>query len=123
MEKARAIIAGHADNAQAHRLLAAALRRLGRHAEAARADVDAIQASARSKPLLEALSAMRARQVGSAERILRSYLEANPADQQALRMLAAIAAVCGHRSEEGRVGKECVGTFRSRWSPTHSQNK
>src|SRR3546814_14314515 len=69
IEKARAIIAGHADNAQAHRLLAAALRRLGRHDEAARADVDAIQASARSKPLLEALSAMRARQVGSAERI------------------------------------------------------
>src|SRR3546814_3872906 len=96
MEKARAIIAGHADNAQAHRLLAAALRRLGRHDEAARADVDAIQASARSKPLLEALSAMRARQVGSAERIPRSYLAANPDDPQALRMLAEIAAVCGH---------------------------
>src|SRR3546814_13361600 len=23
------------------------------------------------------------------------------------------------RSEERRVGKECVGTFRSRWSPSH----
>src|SRR3546814_11114628 len=23
------------------------------------------------------------------------------------------------RSEERRVGKECVGTFRSRWSPNH----
>src|SRR3546814_14694117 len=26
------------------------------------------------------------------------------------------------RSEERRVGKECVSTCRSRWSPSHSQN-
>src|SRR3546814_20271830 len=25
----------------------------------------------------------------------------------------------GHRSEERRVGKECVNTFSSRWSPFH----
>src|SRR3546814_17234818 len=27
------------------------------------------------------------------------------------------------RSEERRVGKECVSTCRSRWSPTHSKKK
>src|SRR3546814_20610849 len=27
-----------------------------------------------------------------------------------------------HRSEERRVGKECVSTCRSRWSPSHTQN-
>src|SRR3546814_12534569 len=27
------------------------------------------------------------------------------------------------RSEERRVGKECVSTCRSRWSPDHSQKK
>src|SRR3546814_12715452 len=27
------------------------------------------------------------------------------------------------RSEERRVGKECVSTFRSRWSPDHEKNK
>src|SRR3546814_11858320 len=27
------------------------------------------------------------------------------------------------RSEERRVGKECVSTFRYRWSPTHSTKK
>src|SRR3546814_16523547 len=27
------------------------------------------------------------------------------------------------RSEERRVGKECVGTCRSRWSPHHSKKK
>src|SRR3546814_11402262 len=26
---------------------------------------------------------------------------------------------CSKRSEERRVGKECVSTFRSRWSPYH----
>src|SRR3546814_14914841 len=28
---------------------------------------------------------------------------------------------CRHRSEERRVGKECVSTCRSRWSPYHSK--
>src|SRR3546814_16774014 len=28
-------------------------------------------------------------------------------------------ACLGRRSEERRVGKECVSTWRSRWSPTH----
>src|SRR3546814_12433879 len=31
---------------------------------------------------------------------------------------------CGaERSEERRVGKECVSTCRSRWSPCHEKNK
>src|SRR3546814_16878177 len=29
----------------------------------------------------------------------------------------------GARSEERRVGKECVSTCRSRWAPAHSKNK
>src|SRR3546814_13089129 len=28
-----------------------------------------------------------------------------------------------HRSEERREGKECVRTFRARWSPSHSKKK
>src|SRR3546814_11031052 len=32
-------------------------------------------------------------------------------------------AVDGHRSEERRVGKECVSTCRSRWSPSHTKKK
>src|SRR3546814_19660320 len=32
---------------------------------------------------------------------------------------AAAAADVGRRSEERRVGKECVSTCRSRWSPYH----
>src|SRR3546814_20231066 len=30
---------------------------------------------------------------------------------------------CGTRSEERRVGKECVSTCRSRWSPYHYKKK
>src|SRR3546814_20985360 len=30
---------------------------------------------------------------------------------------------CRSRSEERRVGKECVSTCRSRWSPSHKQKK
>src|SRR3546814_14992077 len=32
-------------------------------------------------------------------------------------------ARCPSRSEERRVGKECVSTCRSRWSPDHEQKK
>src|SRR3546814_4721347 len=31
----------------------------------------------------------------------------------------ALFEECGSRSEERRVGKECVSTCRYRWSPTH----
>src|SRR3546814_306515 len=34
----------------------------------------------------------------------------------AMKPMARLAA---HRSEERRVGKECVSTGRSRWSPSH----
>src|SRR3546814_12090975 len=33
------------------------------------------------------------------------------------------AADAGIRSEERRVGKECVSTCRSRWSPSHKKKK
>src|SRR3546814_13249767 len=51
-----------------------------------------------------------------------------PADDQLL-LVAAGERVGGHldpgraRSEERRVGKECVSTCRSRWSPDHSKKK
>src|SRR3546814_15067315 len=39
--------------------------------------------------------------------------------QQALDGNIAVARFLGDRSEERRVGKECVSTCRSRWSPYH----
>src|SRR3546814_18856204 len=38
---------------------------------------------------------------------------------QAEANLTGKPALLGARSEERRVGKECVSTFRSRWSPDH----
>src|SRR3546814_17987054 len=35
----------------------------------------------------------------------------------------AVANILLSRSEERRVGKECVSTCRSRWSPSHYKNK
>src|SRR3546814_12236679 len=35
----------------------------------------------------------------------------------------ALFSLAGERSEERRVGKECVSTCRSRWSPYHSKKK
>src|SRR3546814_15923517 len=40
-----------------------------------------------------------------------------------LKRRSAIAENSGERSEERRVGKECVSTCRSRWSPYHEKKK
>src|SRR3546814_13291267 len=39
--------------------------------------------------------------------------------EQIARQLDGFENVMGRRSEERRVGKECVSTCRSRWSPYH----
>src|SRR3546814_11384239 len=43
----------------------------------------------------------------------------HPALQLRLVPVRQQYAVAGQRSEERRVGKECVSTCRSRWSPYH----
>src|SRR3546814_16679336 len=59
----------------------------------------------------------RERGTKKAPDLLRGRTERKPASQpvQAPSSLS--------RSEERRVGKECVSTCRSRWSPEHSTNK
>ena len=89
-------------------MLAAALRRLGRYEEAGWADANGVQASARSVALLEAAKAMRDKQVERGEHLLRSYLDTDPDDPQALRMLAEIAAVCGHGGDAERLLRKAL---------------
>src|SRR3546814_20465507 len=43
--------------------------------------------------------------------------------QQRLCLRIALGPRVDLRSEERRVGKECVSTFRSRWSPYHSKKQ
>src|SRR3546814_19349651 len=50
------------------------------------------------------------------ERVNNRLSENNPNMMFVTLILAVIAL---HRSEERRVGKECVSTCRSRWSPVH----
>src|SRR3546814_15921670 len=57
-----------------------------------------------------------------AEGLARSVVVATPADRSPLlRMRAAYTAtaIAEHRSEERRVGQECVRPCRSRWLPYH----
>ena len=104
----REIIAGNAHAAPAYRVLAAALRRLGRDEEAARAEADAIRISARSPRLVDAADAMRGQRVERAESLIRAHLAADPDDPQGLRMLAEIAAVCGHVGDAERLLRKAL---------------
>src|SRR3546814_20270365 len=47
----------------------------------------------------------------------------HPARQRNGRQEAPAPRVAVDRSEERRVGKECVSTCRSRWSPYHQKTK
>src|SRR3546814_15543783 len=49
-----------------------------------------------------------------------SYADVLPSDNRTSRSMRVSAK---QRSEERRVGKECVSTCRSRWSPVHEKNK
>src|SRR3546814_18082861 len=42
-----------------------------------------------------------------------------PASEMPSRLHGALSQRASGRSEERRVGKECVSTWRSRWSPYH----
>src|SRR3546814_19399314 len=59
-----------------------------------------------------------------AEREVVAILGANGAGKTTLmRTLSGLITPRGGRSEERRVGKECVSTCRSRWSASHSKKK
>src|SRR3546814_11770092 len=51
----------------------------------------------------------------------RQTVAGSAATRPSSRSIAAITA--GSSSEERRVGKECVSTCRSRWSPYHKKKK
>ncbi len=94
--QAREIIRINPNIADAHRLLAAALRNLGRSADAEKAELAAIDAAAFEPALVEAAIALADGRLEAAERVLRPHLRAKPSDAAALRMLAQVAAGAGH---------------------------
>src|SRR3546814_6727921 len=75
---------------------------------------------------LGAVVRIDARSLDPAQRVeMLAQLGRARGDQGIMRHLRACPAailppaLCRHRSEERRVGKECVSTCRSRWSPYH----
>src|SRR3546814_12802343 len=85
-----------------------------------------------STPVRQALSASflryhpcQCRDVGQRAQDIVEMRAADGAGERVAHRLAASAAILPHharRSEERRVGKECVSTWRSRWSPYSSTN-
>lgn len=94
-EQARAVLAISPNNADAHRLLGAALRRLGDDQAASEAELAAILASGNDPDLARAGQAMIAGDLPTAEPILREVLRQRPDDVAAIRMLGEIAAEVG----------------------------
>ncbi|HMG46349.1 MAG TPA: sulfotransferase [Allosphingosinicella sp.] len=93
--QARGILAAAPGNADAYRLLGAALRRTGEAEEAEQAELDAIAASVGDPQLIRAAEALLDNDLAIAERILRPHLKARPTDVAAIRMMAELAARLG----------------------------
>lgn len=92
IEQAREILQVDSANGDALRLLAAALRRLGRNREADQAERDATTSAADKALLVEASRAIDEKRLSAAEHVLRPYLQRRPDDADAIAMLAEVAA-------------------------------
>src|SRR5436190_1392701 len=95
VEQAREILGKDEHNGDALRLLAKALRMLGRDKEAARVEVQAIQSSSHNPILVRAGRAILDGRLAEAEQLVRPYLAQRPEDAAALRLLAEIATRAG----------------------------
>src|SRR3546814_12440160 len=78
------------------------------------------------KGQVAALDSLAQQMAGSEDRLqIRAYAASTGTDGSGARRLslsralAVRAYLIDKRSEERRVGKECVSTCRSRWSPYH----
>ena len=91
----RAVLADDPRNAEAWRLLARALRRLGTDDEAAEAEIAAVRATAFEPEMIAIAGAMRAGDLPQAEALLRRRLAAEPLDVAAIRLMAELAARIG----------------------------
>lgn len=92
---ARALLATAPAHAEAHRLAAHALRRLGREEEAAAASLAAVSASIHDPELIAAALALSEDRLPDAEAALRARLRRDATDVAAIRMLAEVAGRLG----------------------------
>jgi tetratricopeptide (TPR) repeat protein len=93
--QAREVLKAAPRNADAYRLLGAALRRSGEDEAAERAELDAISASVHDPVLMKAAEALLDNDLPTVEDILRPRLKEKPTDVAAIRMMAELAARIG----------------------------
>lgn len=97
--QAHEVLRASPGDADAYRLLGAALRRTGEDEEAEKAEMDAIAASVRDPALIRAAEALLDNDLPAAEQILRPRLKAKPTDVAAIRMMAELAARIGRLAD------------------------
>lgn len=97
--RARALIRDQPDLAIAHRVLAAALRRLGNVREAESSELRAIAIGLRHPAVVAAERAIADERFEEAERSIRPYLRENPEDAGGALILGTIAEKCGATKE------------------------
>jgi tetratricopeptide (TPR) repeat protein len=94
-----ALIDGESKIAEAHRLRALALHRLGRVEEAYAANMTALHMAAHDPDMRRAAVALQKGEIKVAEPILRKRLATAQTDVAAIRMLAEVASRTGHDQE------------------------
>jgi Flp pilus assembly protein TadD len=99
LARARAVIRDHPDLAVAHRVLAAALRRLGNVREAESAELKAIALGLLHPAVAGAEKALAEHRLEDAEQLIRPYLRENPEDAGGALILGTIAETCGATKE------------------------
>src|SRR3546814_15566115 len=84
-------------------------------------DIEVSRGSESDEFFAESIDRPVARQLAYAEGTIDSNLSVAATDRKVPHpvLAEAIGAFSYDRSEERRVGKECVSTCRSRWSPYH----
>ena len=102
-EQAREILKAAPRNADAFRLLGAALRRTGEDDAAEQAELDAISASIHDPVLMRAAEALLDNDLPTAESLLRPHLHDRPTDVAAIRMMAELAARVGRLPDAERL--------------------
>jgi tetratricopeptide (TPR) repeat protein len=98
-QQAREVLKAAPGNADAYRLLGAALRRAGEDEAAERAELDAIGASVHDPMLMRAAEALLDNDLPTVEDILRPRLREKPTDVAAIRMMAELAARLGRYAD------------------------
>lgn len=95
-------------DAEALRLLASALRRLGKDGEAETVELEAVAASAGTPVLIDAAAAMAQDRLPDAEQLLRPHLQLAPDDVAAIAMLAEIANRVGIYAEAEKLFRRAL---------------